>query len=434
MSCGRRSFEAVPEHPASSDPSGASARLVVAFVSLLRRAGVGVPLQSAVVFCEALSEVGLEERSRVYWAGRATLVRRPEDRPVYDRVFAEFFDNLPVLRLGGRTERLTIELDSAEEAGEEPAGEDEVPDGTRRAVRYSAVEALRHEDFARYGSSEWDEARRVIAELRASAEERRSRRLRRAAHGGRVLDLARTVRSALSSDGETLRRSYLTETPRPRRVVFLVDISGSMKPYSRAFLRFAHAAVVARPLGAVEVFVIGTRMTRITRELRSRDPDAALERVSSAVADWHGGTRLGDGLRSFNDRYGTRGVARGAVVVVLSDGWDRGDPAVLSAEMGRLRRVAYRIVWANPLRATPGYEPLARGMASAIPYVDDFVDGHSLASLERLVEILSKETAYRRIRRPGGAKGGCAAARTPGAAAETRPGGRSLPTAPAPPA
>jgi len=408
---GRGGAEGDEAHPPIDER--APARLVVAFVTLLRRAGVEVPLQSAAVFADALAEVGLEERSRVYWAGRATLVRRPEDRPVYDRVFAEFFDSLPVLRLGGRTETLTIELDSAEEepSEEQPAEDEDPAESTRRAVRYSAAEVLRHEDFARYGTSEWDEARRVIAELRSSAEHRRSRRLRRTAHGGQVLDLARTVRAALSSDGETVRRSYLSESTRPRRVVFLVDISGSMKPYSRAFLRLAHSTVVARPVGAVEVFVLGTRMTRITRELRSRDPDAALETAAGAVSDWHGGTRLGEGLRAFNDRFGTRGVARGAVVVVLSDGWDRGDPSELASEMARLRRVAHRVVWANPLRATPGYEPLARGMAAALPYVDDFVDGHSLASLERLVELLAGEVSA--LRRPGAAMAGSAGADRP---------------------
>jgi len=170
--------------------------------------------------------------------------------------------------------------------------------------------------------------------------------------------------------------------------VLLCDVSGSMQPYARALLRFLHAAVVGR--GRVEAFALGTRLTRITRELSSRDPDAALSGAARAVLDMAGGTRLGEGLRAFNDRWGVRGMARGAVVVVLSDGWDRGDPAALAGQMARLHRVAFRVVWVNPLKASPGYAPLARGMAAALPYVDAFVEGHSLASLEQLVEVIGR--------------------------------------------
>jgi len=161
-----------------------------------------------------------------------------------------------------------------------------------------------------------------------------------------------------------------------------------MEPYARVMLRFVHVAVVGR--GRVEAFALGTRLTRITRELQSRDPDAALAGAAERVVDWSGGTRLGEGLRAFNDRWGVRGMARGAIVVVLSDGWDRGDPDVLGAEMARLARVAHRIVWVNPLKATPEYAPLARGMAAALPYVDDFVEGHSLAALDALVQVIAR--------------------------------------------
>jgi len=202
------------------------------------------------------------------------------------------------------------------------------------------------------------------------------------------LDLRRTVQSSLRTDGETLARRSLRRVTTPRRVVLLVDISGSMEDYSRALVRFAHAAV--RAGARVEVFTLGTRLTRLTRELTTTDPDVALTRAAAAVPDWSGGTRLGESLRLFNDQWGTRGMARGAVVVVLSDGWDRGEPAALATEMARLSRVAHRIVWVNPLRATPGYEPLARGMAAALPFVDDFVDGHSFDALEHLAEVLSR--------------------------------------------
>jgi uncharacterized protein with von Willebrand factor type A (vWA) domain len=161
-----------------------------------------------------------------------------------------------------------------------------------------------------------------------------------------------------------------------------------MEPYARAFVRFLHAAVVSR--SRVEAFALGTRLTRVTRELASHDPDAAIRAAARRVVDWSGGTRLGEGLRVFNDTWGVRGMARGAVVVVFSDGWDRGDPDALAEQMARLSRVAHKIVWVNPLKASPGYAPLARGMAAALPYVDDFVEGHSLAALEQLVEVIAR--------------------------------------------
>jgi uncharacterized protein with von Willebrand factor type A (vWA) domain len=160
-----------------------------------------------------------------------------------------------------------------------------------------------------------------------------------------------------------------------------------MESYSRALLRFLHVAVIGR--GRVEAFALGTRLTRLTRELSSHDPDAALAKAAGAVSDWSGGTRLGEGLRHFNDEWGVRGMARGAIVVLLSDGWDRGDPDDLAEQMARLHRVAYKVIWVNPLKASPGYQPLARGMAAALPHVDEFVEGHSLASLEQLAEVLT---------------------------------------------
>jgi uncharacterized protein len=170
-------------------------------------------------------------------------------------------------------------------------------------------------------------------------------------------------------------------------VVLLLDVSGSMEPYARAFLRFFQAAVVSR--SRVEAFALGTRVTRVTRELSVRNPDAALAGAAQRVADWSGGTRLGECLREFNDQWGVRGMARGAVVVIVSDGWDRGAPDVIAEQLARLGRVAHRIVWVNPLKASPGYAPLARGMAAALPYIDEFVEGHSLAALETLADVIA---------------------------------------------
>jgi uncharacterized protein with von Willebrand factor type A (vWA) domain len=184
-----------------------------------------------------------------------------------------------------------------------------------------------------------------------------------------------------------VHRAFLEPSERPRRVVLLCDVSGSMESYSRALLRFLHAAVIGR--GRVEAFALGTRLTRLTRELASHDPDAAIAKAAEAVSDWSGGTRLGDGLRRFNDEWGVRGMARGAVVVILSDGWDRGDADELGRQMARLQRVAHKVVWVNPLKVTDGYAPLARGMAAALPFVDEFLEGHSFASLEQLSKVVA---------------------------------------------
>jgi uncharacterized protein with von Willebrand factor type A (vWA) domain len=215
----------------------------------------------------------------------------------------------------------------------------------------------------------------------------RSRRRRPSRRQVGQLDLGRTVHEALSTGGEVVRRRTSVRTTRPRRVVILADISGSMDPYARAVLRFAQAAVAGRR--RVEAFTLGTRLTRVTRELDAHDPDVGLARAMAVVEDWSGGTRLGDNLRRFNDEWGVAGLARGAVVVIVSDGWDQGDPEQLGDEMARLARVAFRVVWVNPLKASDGYEPLARGMAAALPHVDRFVEGHSLAALEDLVEVIA---------------------------------------------
>ncbi|MGH8980920.1 MAG: vWA domain-containing protein [Acidimicrobiales bacterium] len=382
--------------PASSVPPDQAARIAVAFVRAVRGAGVPVGGGAAIDYVQALHAVGLDDAGAVYWAGRATLVRRPEDVEVYDAVHRAFWAR------GGRAEvragievheepvTLAIDREDDDEV-QEPAEE---PTGKILELRYSAAEVLRDKDFADCTPAEIDEARRLMAAVRWSGALRRTRRRRPAGRRGDWPDVRRTVKRALRTGGEPLERRWLETVDRQRRVVFLCDVSGSMAPYARALLRFLHVAVAGRP--RVEAFTIGTRLTRVTRALSARDPDAALGDAARAVRDWSGGTRLGDALREFNDRWGSRGLARGAVVVVLSDGWDRGDPAVLAAEMARLSRVAHQIVWVNPLKATPGYAPLVRGMAAALPYVDQFVEGHSVASLEALVEVLGTPGRRRR--------------------------------------
>jgi uncharacterized protein with von Willebrand factor type A (vWA) domain len=357
----------------------------------LRRRGVPVPTGATVVYARALVAAGTTP-SGAYWAGRATLVRRPEDVPAYDQAFGEVFAGLRVAGMAAMPRPVEVRLDTDD--GAEPDARDdetaeEPPPADVQTVRWSPTEVLRHRDLAACTADELDEAHRLMADLRVRAALRPSRRRRPAPATRGELDLRRTVRRSLRTGGEVLRRATSERGERPRRLVLLVDVSGSMEPYARALTRFAQAAVAARRRGQVEVFAVGTRVTRITRELATHDPDRALRRATDAVADWSGGTRLGDGMRRFNDRWGVRGLARGAVVVILSDGWDRGDPTVLGDELARLRRIAHRVVWVNPLKASPGYAPLAGGMAAALPHVDRFVEGHSVASLEALAEVVA---------------------------------------------
>jgi uncharacterized protein len=377
---------------AVNSPPADAGRIAVAFARVLRGAGINVPVGNVLTFTDALGELGVGSRDAVYWAGRASLVHRPEDTPVYDRAFKVFWEQREARAPEDDSEEpvhVTLLVDAEDEAEAETEG-DEVVDRDEPSItlRFSSVEVLRDKDFALYSADELHEAQRLMAELRVVGALRRCRRLVPSRRTRGRPDLRRTVRSALKAGGEPVRRLHLEPAERPRRLILLLDISGSMEPYARALLRFVHAAVAGRQ--KVEAFALGTRITRITRELSSRDPDVALQQAASRVQDWSGGTRLGDGLRRFNERWGVRGLARGAIVVILSDGWDRGDPAVLAEQMQRLQRVTYRLVWVNPLKVTPGYAPLARGMAAALPYVDDFVEGHSLSALEELAEVISR--------------------------------------------
>ena len=359
-------------------------RMAVAFGRVLRGAGLRVPLDSVVTFVQCLDAVGITDRNRVYWAAHSSLVRKPEDREAFNVAFAVFWERLSAGEdpetIG--VESTTLAVDEGDKSGDDDSDVNE-PSVT---LRFSAAEALREKDFADYSPDELIEAQRLMHRLRLAGSPRRSLRQTSSRRRGANVDVRRTVRRSFASLGEPVRREWREPSERLRRLVVLLDVSGSMEPYARAFLRFMHAAIVGRQ--RVEAFTLGTRLTRITRELSHRDPDKALARTSRQVADWSGGTRLGECVRMFNDRWGVRGMARGAIVVVLSDGWDRGNPEVLDEEMRRLQRVAHRVVWVNPLKVTPGYAPLARGMAAALPHVDAFVEGHSLAALERLTEVI----------------------------------------------
>jgi uncharacterized protein with von Willebrand factor type A (vWA) domain len=362
-------------------------RLAVAFARVLRGAGLDVPVGATLGFARALDCVGLSTASGVYWAGRATLVRRPDDVAAYDRAFEAFWGRGtpvpadPETRAPVPTAAFDVDL--------EPDDADGSSDGRPAVtVRWSPVETLRERDFASYTPAEFAQARRLMADLRLAAARRPSRRRRPSSRVHGSPDLRRTVRRSLRAGGEVAPPAYHTTGTRSRPLVLLLDVSGSMEPYARAFVRFVHAAVVSRT--RVEAFALGTRLTRVTRELSSRDPDAAVHAAAERVVDWAGGTRLGDGLHAFNDEWGIRGMARGAIVVILSDGWDRGDPDALAEQMARLKRVAHKVVWVNPLKASPGYAPLAQGMAAALPYVDVFVEGHSLAALEQVAAVIGE--------------------------------------------
>jgi uncharacterized protein with von Willebrand factor type A (vWA) domain len=363
--------------------------LAAGFVDALRDAGIEVPIGATLLYVRALSAVNALDRSARYWCGRTTLITRSEDFMTYHRVFGKYWVGAEFDESEPMTTSTNIAVDQGDDEADGNDGGD-ADDDTEPdiSMRYSAVEVLRDKDFADYTKQELLELNHLVSRIRIGGAVRPSRRLKASAHRRGQPDLRRTVRRALAHDGEPIDRAFRTKSEHPRRVVLLLDISGSMEAYSRALLRFVHATVLAR--GRVEAFALGTRLTRLTREMATLDPDRALANAAEAVDDWSGGTRLGDSLRAFNDEWAVRGMARGAVVVILSDGWDRGEPELMAEQMARLQRVAYRIVWSNPLKATEGYAPLARGMAAALPYLDEFVEGHSLGALQRLAVAINR--------------------------------------------
>jgi uncharacterized protein with von Willebrand factor type A (vWA) domain len=283
---------------------------------------------------------------------------------------------------------ITIALDTDDDDDADDDGAGDASDEPTIELRFSSTEVLRHKDFAQYDDDELHHAQELMSQLRLVGSPRASLRLEASKRATPKPDIRRTMQAALRSGGEPIERHFRRPSTRLRRLVLVLDVSGSMEPYARALLRFVHAAVAGRQ--KVEAFALGTRLTRITRELTSRDPDVALTAAAHRVTDWSGGTRLGDGLREFNDQWGVRGLARNSIVVILSDGWDRGDPDELAEQMQRLHRVTHRLVWVNPLKVTPGYAPLARGMAAALPHIDRFVEGHSIAAMEELTKVIGQ--------------------------------------------
>jgi uncharacterized protein len=359
---------------------------VLGFARTLRHAGVAASPDRVEAMLAALGALDVLDATHVYWAGRLTLCAGPDDLDRYDAAFAAWFSGERP-RMAPVSPRLEEHLAAAAPLESGSAEGADAEDGPRLAARASAEEVLRHRDVAELTVAEREHLRRLFALLAPATPMRPARRRRPAPRG--AVHPSRTVRRALRDGGEVVRLLRRRATPRPRRVVLLVDVSGSMAPYADALLRFAHVAVRARP-ASTEVFTIGTRLTRVTRELRLRDPDRALAASGSAIPDWSGGTRLGQVLKAFLDRWGQRGTARGAVVVVCSDGWERGGSELLGEQMARLRRLAHAVVWVNPHKGRAGYEPLTGGMQAALPYVDSFVSGHSMAAFEELTGVIAR--------------------------------------------
>ncbi|HMQ32404.1 MAG TPA: VWA domain-containing protein [Chloroflexaceae bacterium] len=379
---------------------------ILAFGYLLREMGVPVSPGQMLDLLGALEHVPLTSRADFRATMRCMLVLRHEDLPLFDTAF-EFYWRpapsanpeahlmqtlIPQVKVPRRQLRLRQRQDESETPPEEGREREEL----ELQLTFSRDEQLRTKDFAQCTWEEVQAAKELIRRMRWRVEERPTRR-RRPDRRGQLLDFRRTLRRSMRHGGVPLQLAWRETRTTPRPVVVICDISGSMERYSRILLQFVYA--VTEGLEDVESFVFGTRLTRITRQLRHRDIDEAIDRVSKHVLDWSGGTRIGDAVKEFNFRWGRRVLGRGPVVLLISDGWDRGDPVLLRREMDRLQRSCHRLIWLNPLLGTPGYEPLTIGMQAALPFVDDFLPVHNLASLEQLGAQLSTLSARPTARR-----------------------------------
>ncbi|MFA9431726.1 VWA domain-containing protein [Egicoccus sp. AB-alg2] len=395
----------------TDDPTGPSLaeRISVAevagrFGALLHAAGLPVTPERSGRFAAALQHALPATDEELYWTARVTLLSGHDQVAVFDRVFAQL--------VGGLVDPADFRGDAAAPAPAHvrpgaprpsgrtgtPAGEASLPsaatapgttgapDPLREApmVTVSGRERLRGQDFATLTDVEVAAVHRLVAQLTLAPPPRPSRRRVLSARGDRI-DLRTTLARARRTGGDPHHLARRATRTRPRRLVLLCDISGSMEPYARVYLQLLHAAVRAC---RAEAFVFGTRLTRVTKALRTTSPDLALRQAGRAAPDWSGGTRIGEALRRFLDDHGRRGMARGALVVIVSDGWEHGDAALLAEQMRRLHRLAFRVVWVNPRSASPRYEPLVSGMAAALPFVDVFVSGHSLAALDDVVDAI----------------------------------------------
>jgi uncharacterized protein with von Willebrand factor type A (vWA) domain len=354
------------------------------FVRVLRAAGVSADASRGRAYVQALAELDVTNPVQVYWAGRLTLCSQADDLPRYDTAFSAWFAGTtprPATN-GAQVERPSIAASLTGTAPQPGDGQDH----EQLSTAASDTEVLRRKDFGDLEPAEREHLRALLAALRYRPSTRRAVR-RRAANRGAV-DPRATVRAMLRAGGEVVRPAVHRRTRRPRRLVLLIDVSGSMSPYSDALLRFAHVITCAAPT-RVETFTLGTRLTRLTRAMRHRDPEVALRAAAAAVPDYAGGTRLGETLKVFTDRWGQRGLARGAVVIVFSDGWERGGAELLGEQAARLSRLARAVIWSNPHAGRAGYAPVQSGIVAALPHLHRLLSGHSLLALEELLEVVS---------------------------------------------
>jgi uncharacterized protein len=410
-----------PQRP----PDQAILTAAISFARALRDVGMSASVDSELVLFRALAEVDVRERDQVYWAASAAFVHNPDERLLFDSIFERFWEGYPLgleervsehgesdPRMGGAQHggealpQFRHEgKSSAPLDGQKNRGTRELPsaDGDQGAsslqkgvlAAYSPTDQELEKVPLQYAHDELSALRQLAEDIKKSAPERPSRRVR-AAHTGARLDMRRTIRNSLETDGETFRLAYTSPRARPRRLLFLCDVSGSMERYSRVLLASLKAAVGAAK--KAEAFVFATRLTRLTRCLDGRDLEAALEAARATVPDWSGGTRIGGALADFNRTYARRGFARGAIVLVVSDGWDRGDPEQLAAEVRRIQLQARRLVWINPRPVALEQQPLAIGMRAAMPFIDEFVPGHdprAIAGLGRLIGELGGQRPHR---------------------------------------
>jgi uncharacterized protein with von Willebrand factor type A (vWA) domain len=362
---------------------------LVGFGRALRREGLVVGSGHILTYCESVAKLDPTELADLYYAGRSCMIHRPQDIPTYNRVFKAYFLDAgnpmdEVLKLkqqvSEESEDVMEMLVEQEEEGEERQGEP--PSG----VMASTLEVLRRKAFSECTPEELAAIRKMMQRFRLIPPKRITRRYKKNPKG-RQIDMRNTIRKAIRTHGEVARLERRDRRVRLRRLVLILDISGSMTSYSRALLQFAYAA--ARTSGKLEVFCFGTRLTRITDTLQKRNPDAALTEATKQVFDWEGGTKIGDSLHYFVQNWGRRGLCRGGIVVICSDGLERGDPDKLDKAMHRLSRLSHAIVWMNPLKGDdPNYEPRSVGMAAASPYIDNLMSGHDMESLEELAEVL----------------------------------------------
>ena len=380
-------------------PEAAALERLIGFGRELRRRGLAVGTGRIVTFCRATAALGALDRTDLYWAARSSLISRPEDAEAFDSAFDAWFHEGIRLELNVGPEGppaelgadALTELDALEDhvvASEwHELGDDAETEG-EAAIRIvaSAMEVLREKSFADLSEEERRRVALLIRRLAVTMPVRHTRRYRPSPTGTRF-DVRRTLRRSLRTQGEPFHRAWRARRSRARPLVLILDISGSMAPYSRALAQFAFAAMAAGR--RVEVFCFGTRLTRVTRTLRTKDPDRALHEIGRLVEDWEGGTRIGVSLKELLDGWSQRTALRGSVAVICSDGLERGEPDLLREQMARLRRLVHKIVWVNPLKGSPHYEPLARGMAAALPSIDEFLPGHNLESLEDLSRALT---------------------------------------------